>query len=113
MNSFLLHFVLGFIVKELATAGAQVVWPGVKSSFGSHVKAIIHDSAVAEEVIALGDGVIDVAAAACQDTADLQDILTQAAAQNWSACVADLKKILGKSLPATPAGAELGAILAA
>lgn len=112
MNSFFVNLALGFVVKELAAAGSQVDWAAAKASFDAHITAIVHDSTASADLIALANGVVDVAAVACQDEADIESLLSQVAAQNWTGALATLKGLIAKAMPQSAVGSELAAFFA-
>ncbi len=102
MPAWILSLVVHYVLNQIAKLGTSVNWTKLATDTIAQVNALFADAPGWVQTLVLPglDAVISSAveaiATACTDTADLQLIVDDLQAQNWSKALTDLEALLGK-----------------
>lgn len=116
MPTWLISLVINYILSQLANLGTSVDWNAITAEADTFVNKFV-PSFLQPSVDGVVAGAVQVIAAACQDTADLELIVGDLEAKNWAQALTDLEALIAKlvkpAAPTAPVVAALHALKAA
>lgn len=94
IDKWLINIVVGFILRQIAKAGAAIDWAALKAQTDAAVRAVVPGDWFDDEAVAVVNEVLDACQAVLADKDDLEDLLRKLAASDWTGAVAALKALL-------------------